>query len=193
MQRSTLMNFRASPQLAKALKAVAASDGVSVSEVVRQAVEDRLAKQPSEPSSTSAFDPFDKLSGAARGGLQAQRELARRAVSVAVERDEAGELVNDPERCLIEGLVFARLAAAHGDLADQGLVISMLALLVELVGEENAGEELAEATARAFLAADHGNDDIADALPWLSANLQPHVMRLAKEYAGRIKDRCVAQ
>lgn len=194
--RSEIVNFRATPTLAKAIRAAAKQSAVKPSEFIRQAVEDRLATFESEPGSSMGADPFDKLAAAARGSLQAQRDLAQHAAQVAFARDpETGEPLRDPELTLREGLTFARLAAAHGHFGDQGVFVSLVALLGEVVGEENCAEEMAEALARLALVADSataGADFVADNLLRLFGDAPPNVVALAKEYSNSIKDEVVA-
>ena len=193
MQRTSIVNFRATPQLVRAINAAAAQGGVTVSELVRQAVEDRIARCESNPGAPATFDPFDKLAAAARGGLQAQRDLANEAVRMAFERDETGQFVNNPETCMTEGLILARLAAAHGELADQGLVISMLALLLEVCGEEGFEDQAAECVARISMVADQaganpGIEMAANLMPQIAEGSSAEAMALAKDYTARIKD-----
>ncbi|MXO63422.1 hypothetical protein [Qipengyuania oceanensis] len=170
MARSQFVGFRASAQFSEAVEAAAGADGVSKSEFLRQAVEDRLAKAGASQKVSEDFNPYAALAPAARGSLQAQRDLANAAIDAAFTTNN-GELVNDPLRCLIEGLVFARLAAAHGEVADQGLVISIVSLLLSIAGDEGGYEaDAAEAIARIAKVADmggEGSDLAAENLPHL--------------------------
>jgi hypothetical protein len=88
-------------------------------------------------------NPFLEMAKAARGDLDAQRALARMACDVVAARPNL-----DPESILREGLVFARLAAEHGNDGDHGMVISMLALHARTVPDEEQGVVLGEALAR---------------------------------------------
>jgi hypothetical protein len=183
---SEMMHFRATPELADALAKAAEHEGVSQSEIIRRAVAGRVGceKAPAQP-----VDPFELLARASRGELQAQRDLARMAVAAAVERDADGNLANDPLICLSEGLVFARLAATRGDIADNGLVLSILALFIDAGGEP--GSAAAEGIARMELAASSaqsGSEQAAQMLTQLVADASPGVVALAGDYLRRIKE-----
>jgi hypothetical protein len=200
MQLTKVVNFRADSRLVDMLGCIAESEGVSVSDVVRRAVEDRLARGAYPFPRPSEADPFSKLTAAARGSLQAQRDLADEATRLAFQRTETGELANDPETCLIEGLVLARLAAAQGDVGDQGRVIGMIALLAEVVGEESVTEQLGEAMARMALMADlksglgaEAADKAADAMVEMAGWSSAEVVAMAGSYATRIKDGIFAE
>lgn len=131
-----------------------------------------------------ALSPFAYLKRAARGDLDAQRALADAAVQMVSECEDS-----DPTTALTEGLVFARMAAEHGDVSDRGRVISMLSLLSDLLGEDG-DDEMAEAIARTFMAADegYGGDRISDSLPGLVESASPEVMATARWYQDRLKE-----
>jgi len=72
-------------------------------------------------------NPYAYLKAAARGDLTAQRALADMAIQLLADPEA------DPASTLLEGLVFARMAAAQSnDAGDAGRVISMLAVGAEL-------------------------------------------------------------
>ncbi|MEZ5688778.1 MAG: ribbon-helix-helix protein, CopG family [Caenibius sp.] len=178
---SEIINFRASPDLAAALSQAAQAEGVTVSELVRRAVQ---AKVGPSTSDDPALDPFAALHAAATGSLEAQRAIADRAVALVNEDND-----RDSTTTLIEGLVFARLAAAHGDVSDQRRVIAMLAALAEHADEDSTAELVGEAVARIELAASAGADD-ADAVFFdLASNVSPDVMICARNFHARIGDR----
>jgi len=83
---------------------------------------------------------FGLLKGAARGDIAAQRALAMQAVGLVQMRPDI-----DPVTLLMDGLIFARMAACQGDTGDQGRVISMLALLGQYLSE--AGDEASRSSA----------------------------------------------
>lgn len=177
MERDARISFRADSAFQAGLAHSAEKAGCSVSEFIRQTVEERLVKD-------GGFNPYPKLAKAAKGDLDAQRYLANQAVDMAFLHDEGGEFINDPVQCLIEGLVFARLAAAHGHVADQGLVISMLGLLSQFGDEEDTKEIVAEAIARAENVAEMGGEESAVVDQWLLAVADasvPGTVELAKE------------
>lgn len=176
-----MKHFRVSPEMADALARAAEREGVSQSEIIRRALSGRLGVE-DEPAS-APFDPFERLAAAARGELQAQRDLANEGIRLALANEG-----NNPERCLCDALMFARLAAAHGELVDQGLVISIIALLVCVSGEGEYEDEIAEALARTALADAAGDEFAADKLREMIAGVPPHIAQLAQEYRARIGD-----
>jgi hypothetical protein len=187
MQHSGIVNFRAEPQLVEAINASARQSGVSASEFIRQAVEARLANVDAPaPTEAGEIDPFSKLAAAARGSLEAQRAVANQAIKLAFQEGR------DAEKTLLEGLVFARLAASHGHIEDQGLVISMIALLSEVVGEDAVPSEVAEALARIEWIANQscgGVEPCADFIASLSYDpiVSAEVMAEAKDISRRMR------
>ena len=179
--QSEIINFRASPDLAAALSQAAQAEGVTVSELVRRAVQARVVPPKSD---NPALDPFSALHAAATGSIEAQRAIADRAITLAMEDND-----RDPVTSLTEGLVFARLAASHGDVSDQGRVISMLAVLSEMVDETSAEELVGEAFARVELAADAGAEGVDAMLPQFAENLTPETIARARDFHARITDR----
>jgi hypothetical protein len=98
----------------------------------------------------------------------------------------------DAEKTLLEGLVFARLAASHGHIEDQGLVISMIALLSEVVGEDAVPSEVAEALARIEWIANQPCDGVepcADFIAGLSYDpiVSAEVLAEAKDISRRMR------
>lgn len=124
-------------------------------------------------------NPYAVLKRAALGDLEAQRHLADAACAVAFDPGYC------PERVLCEGLVFARMAAAQGDVADEGRLLSMLAVYSEVVGGDDEGD--AEAIARVALL-DEAGEPIAEAgLPAMIAEASPHVIAGAKQIKRMIE------
>lgn len=102
------------------------------------------------------------MRAAAAGALQAQRVLADRALTSLADGETS------PFVAISEGLVFARLAATHGDLTDHGRLLLMLSLAADVSPNEADRDELdAEALARLAVLADEGIDAAADQLPIL--------------------------
>lgn len=128
-------------------------------------------------------DAYALLSCAAKGDLDAQRALAR----VALDTVSNGSDVCDPVTTLIEGMVFARMAASHGTVEDQGTFIQLAALLADLDPDEGCFDPVAEAIARVSIAADAGSEEAAQMLPELAAGVAPEVMAAAQEIAKRIE------
>lgn len=184
MQESHI-SFRAPSDLVDALNSAAERDGVSQSELIRQALQDRFRKE--QPAPQSPFDPFGKLAAAARGDIEAQRLLA----NIAVEKVIEGADGIDPMIALSEGLVFARMAAAQGDTGDQGLCISMLALMAQIGGEDACRDQIAEAAARVALVADRDaecSEYAAAELSGLMDLISPEVVPVIKYYEKRLQD-----
>lgn len=88
-------------------------------------------------------NPFELCERAAKGDLEAQRFLAAGAADCLQDGAISG---------FYEGLTYARMAAAHGNAEDTGLLLCLLGLASQLLGPENEGARLAlagEALARA--------------------------------------------
>ena len=71
------------------------------------------------------FEAYTALHHAARGDLEAQRALAREALSCAAEDKDS--------RAATEGLVFARMAASQGDNSDLGLLLQLLSVKLRAI------------------------------------------------------------
>jgi hypothetical protein len=108
--------------------------------------------------------------------------MANAAVATAF----CGETGIDPELVLLEGLVFARLAAAHGHEADTGLFVSMVGLLAQVAGQDTHADEMGEAVARISRLADNGSELAGQMLGTFAESVSPEAMVAAKEYAERL-------
>ena len=97
--------------------------------------------------------PLDSLKDAAWGDPAAQVRLAKAALAASATPEA------DPVISTVEALTFARLAAAQGDLAAIGLVVTLNAQLAELLDNaglyDTANAIRGEALAAADLATDH--------------------------------------
>lgn len=184
MKDSKLINFRVSPDVAKALRAVAKWHGASVSQYLRCILDEALVADLPElhRDRDKEVDPFSLLARAARGSLQAQRDLA----NIGVQAASTGGA--DMHVGFAEAMIFARLAATHGHLADQGLVIGIASLMAEALGDEACECETAEAMARIAIADEAGAEKAGDALRVLVERASPELVELAKEYRSRIRD-----
>lgn len=100
---------------------------------------------------------------------------------VAVARAVGGAA--DPFVTIMEGLVFARLAACVGNVGDRGAVIAMLALAAEIGGEGSSDELMGEAFARA---AAEDDDTTTSQLLVLAEAMSSEAMRFAKDYQTRM-------
>jgi hypothetical protein len=189
-----LVAFRADDGVMAALAERAQREGVSVSEVIRDTLCERVAPGAEDAAASDGGrtmiptldNPFVQLKAAAAGDLEAQRLLAMEAVRLVGERNDL-----DPVSVLLEGLPFARLASCHGDDGDKGLVLSMLSLAREFsieAGDSGTADEFtAEAIARVSLLAEAGVQ-IADAnLDLLIENASPDVLVMAKDYERRMR------
>lgn len=100
----------------------------------------------------AAPSPFALLKSAASGDLDALRAQVDHSLADLARQP-------DPTIALIEGLIFARLAASIGTIRDKGRVLSMLALLGSVADDENIRSAAsAEAIATASILADQGGD-----------------------------------
>jgi hypothetical protein len=157
------LSFRASPALAAALTEHADRAGCSVSEYLRSIARERVGLQSAAPklSAGGPVNPYAHLKAIAAGDVEAMRLLAREGARLASQ-----EL---SECAVIEALVFARLAYARsGCIGDAGLILGLLGLACELLGED--GGDLresweAEGVALLSLLADDGVDAADAALP----------------------------
>ncbi len=179
--RTQIVNFRADDALTAALAELARKDGVTISDVIRDAVRDRVAREIAPEPVPGPFNPFAHLKAAATGDIAAQRALADETVRLIA----AGADV-DPIVVLSEGLVFARLAAEHGDIGDHSRVIGMLALAADLSGGTDALLFRGEATARMAMLADQGVEEAELFLINSADNSSPEIMAAAQAYRSRM-------
>ena len=122
------------------------------------------------------MNPFDHLKAAATGDLEVQRALADLSVRLAAEEEDL-----DPYVVLSESLVFARLAAAHGDARDQARVIAMLQLAANLSSEDGASDLEGESLACIAAIVDGGDEAAALCLTSRAERATPRSMAMAQE------------
>lgn len=136
---------------------------------------------------TVLFNPFRHLADAAIGDIKAQRALADESVRIVNEEPD-----EDPGTALREGLVFARMAAAHGTEADHGRVVAMLALAAQIAENENDPETAeilgAEAIARVAVLADAGMELAENTIGKMADNATPATMALALAMQSRMRE-----
>lgn len=143
-------------------------------------------------------NPFVTLAAAARGDLEAQRALAHSAFVRFY--DEAGAPLH-PDliglldiAALVEGLVFARMAASHGDENDRNRLIAMLSLARLMLPSECAVPVQAELIARASMWTEPGRltgdeAESADLLVGLFAEEAPaEAVRCSRIYRDQIME-----
>lgn len=135
------------------------------------------------------MDVLATFARSARGDVEAHRALAREGYRRAYE--EGDTLI-----CLVEALIFARMAAAQGDNSDDALVLVLLGSLRDfyrLAGlPDHADVFEGEAFAVLNKLADQG-DDVADGMIMAAAEqLSPSAMAYAwQDNAGRNRAACV--
>lgn len=124
---------------------------------------------------------------AASGDLNAQRQgcfLAWQGMKDAVERGSFATA----HGCAVEMMIWARIAASHGEEQDVLTLASALAYLAEYWGYDQLGavygnDLLAEATALLDRLASDGNEVAANGLNLLAQAVAPHIFQKAKEIA----------
>lgn len=135
---------------------------------------------------TLLANPFVQVKAAAQGNLEAMRQLADHAVALVRQG------LADPSRTLIEGLVFARMAATIGDVGDKGRAMGMLALLGSISDSEDVqNDTLAESMAMAFVLADAGTEwaEIpADGVNLIAEHATPEDLERARIYVPALKE-----
>ena len=142
-----------------------------------------------ETTIIDASNPFAYLAAAATGDIGAQRALAMQAV--AITQDDP---TTEPLSALREGLVFARLAAAHSarEDSDDGRVIAMLALaadLCELDGDSDTADIFGgEALARVSLMAERGVALADEMLPRAIEHSRANTMVEAKWFERAMRE-----
>ena len=132
-------------------------------------------------------DPFVLLAAAARGDSAAQRMLALFATASVLNLEEGDA---DPLTTISEGLMFARMAAIHGERIDATRLIGMLSLasaLAEQRGDIAATDTFAgEAIARVELLAEGGDEDCSSFLAVGVESETAETMAIAQDYRARI-------
>ncbi|NML95462.1 hypothetical protein HHL27_17435 [Novosphingobium sp. TW-4] len=98
------------------------------------------------------------------------------------------EPLADPEAVVREGLVFARLAAAQGDVADEGRVISLLAFHAELLTGEERAVVLGEGMARYSRLADRGDELPGSQFEDMVAATEPAIVSAAVQFQELLKE-----
>ena len=136
---------------------------------------------------TALFNPFRAVADAAIGDIEAQRALADESVRMAREDPDI-----DPILTLCEGLVVARMAAAHGNSGDRGRVVSMLAVAAELCERDGDNDSadifIGEAIARMSLLADEGVDLAATGLNRAAEHASTDAMEMAKNFERLMRE-----
>ena len=125
------------------------------------------------------FNPFALLKAAAGGSLDAQRALVDASFAQAMDGDLQAAL---------DGLCFARLAAAHGDVRDAGRLLMLLSIASDMLDEPRDSELRAsvrgEAIALVARLADQGNADAEAELLTLVQESTPADVEASKYLSG---------
>lgn len=133
--------------------------------------------------SEASPDPYSLVVSAAKGDIEAQRALAAQALDLATTEIADGR---DGTRAFVEALLFARMAAAHGTVADQGSVISIVALAsVHGLADYSDATDM---VARIAMVADAGVSVAELGLTAIADEVSPEVMEGAKEVRLRLCD-----
>lgn len=132
------------------------------------------------PDEIEASADYALLPRAARGDVDALRQLAVSGITLF--------RTNDDPFALMEGLTFARLAAAIGDESDAGLLFNALGCVSDFAHEHpnqaaSADNADAEMLAIASRLADAGVPEAEKMLLGLSAATSPRAALLARELA----------
>lgn len=178
--------LRVSAETAAAIKEAADREGVSQSDIIRAAVEARLGVAEPEPEP----DVYTLIVHAAKGELQAQRDLARLALGYAMQEVASREPDRRCiERRLIEALAFVRLAAAHGKASDQSDVLTILSLMEQhCPGAVEVGD-VQDVLGRLDYLADAGVPGAGESLAGLAAELSPEHAAECLEGARHVRAR----
>lgn len=127
-------------------------------------------------------DPFVLLAKSARGEIAAQRTLADIAIMAVMEGRAP-----DPLSMLLEGLVFARMAASRGEDVDLIRLAHMLGLAGYIAPDPDTTSDLAgEMLALVEILADRGHDNAATLLASMAAGETAVTMETAVELKARI-------
>lgn len=130
----------------------------------------------------AAPDAFALLKLAGAGDLAAQLALANRAVQLACDPESGC----DPYLTIVEGMVFARMAAAQGGMEANKVCLTLAGLLCHVAGSDLCVDHLAEAIARVELMADAGDEEAALTLSTLAENATPEIMATAQHFRARL-------
>jgi hypothetical protein len=123
---------------------------------------------------------FCLFNQAAHGSLEAQRALVEMAFELASTE-------SDPSVTLIEGLTFARLAAAHGDPHDLACLVMMLGVVLSRPEPiMDVAELMAETIARVEMLADSGEDLAAIGLNDIVGKASPETTERARWYSTKL-------
>ena len=125
--------------------------------------------------------PFARVVPAARGDIAAQRSFVADAITLGVGEGDFASVV--------EGIVFARLAAAHGAEEDIGNLLMLIGAACKMLeGEEMWGDYMdalhGEALALVSLLAERGIDWADQFLPAFMDASTPRAAQLAKIIRG---------
>lgn len=175
--RRELMNFRADPVMAEALRDQAAQQGTTVSHLLRDALSASIYSSSNGETMNSDTNPFKRIMPAAQGDLEAQRSFVADALRLGVGDGDFSSVM--------EGLVFARLAAAQGGEDDVVSLLILMGTACEMLeGEDNWSDFTdalnGEALAIVSLLAERGVDWADRVLPAMAEYSTSRAAELAK-------------
>lgn len=130
-------------------------------------------------------NPFALLDSAARGDRSAQAALADCALEMF---NQSGDI-----QALLDGLCFARLAAAHGREDDEGKLFQMLARASRFLDRPDDAEMrtalAAEALARISRLADTGSEIAAAMMESIACCMTPEAVNQSKWVLEQMSER----
>lgn len=180
MQKQAI-NFRADPELQHALTLLAEREGVSVSNVIRTALDDLMIRTANSGT----------LLAAGRGDLASQRLVADEPYQVAVKAAEEGG--DEITAALMFGAALAhvRLAATHGERKDAIALVFLLVRIADWLlacGQPHLaavyrGQALYLSEARA----EGGDQEFADMIVACADDLDPSVFRAAQMWRESVE------
>ena len=172
-----LLNFRADPDMAAALRDQAALEQTTVSQILRDALSACIYSSSEGNPMTSDTNPFKRIMPAAQGDLEAQRAFVADSLRLGVGEGDFS--------CVIEGLIFARLAAAQGGEDDVANLLILMGTACEMLeGDEDWSDYTdalnGEALAIVSLLAERGVDWADRVLPAMAEYSTSRAAELAK-------------
>ncbi|GFZ89567.1 MULTISPECIES: hypothetical protein [Sphingobium] len=138
-----------------------------------------------EANAALGMEAVQLTAAAARGDIDAQRKLRDYALESMAEKVAANALAYAHGHA-VEAMIWARLAASHGEEEDAIQLTAALAYLSEFWGMDGEGQEygnflLGEVVTILDGLASRGNEDAAISLNAVSEMLNPRISNMAKK------------
>lgn len=141
------------------------------------------------PSGALPPEVFSLLASASQGDIAAQREMRNAFMSISIK---PADRVADVELFATMGVLFARMAASHGDMMDVrelGDMLFIAARIYALTGHSNlAAQYEIEGLALYERIALTGADDAAIAVQKLAEELPIEVIQAVREHNARVAE-----